>query len=100
MKYNSELAKFNSARGTLLILRILHNQAPLDRKTLLSEFEKYGLIGSRSFESSLFICENLGLVQKTKERFHLRGTISLMHSLTERGKKIAEFIVEIDNLLR
>jgi hypothetical protein len=98
MKYNTQLAKFNAGRGTMLILRILGEKSPLDKKTLQEEFEKYGLGGS-TFNTSMQTCYDLELVIAAKEKLHIRGTISLMHSLTEKGKKLAKLVAEIDVLL-
>lgn len=98
MKYNTQLAKLNTGKGTLLILRILLEQEPLDTKTLREEFEKYGQ-GATAFLRSRQVCFDLDLVNTSEERFHIRGTISLMHRLTDKGKKVAEKIKEIDELL-
>lgn len=98
MKYNSKLALFNSSKGTMLILRILYEQAPLDKSTLQSEFEKYG-VGGTAYNTSMEILEKLELIQSRPEQISRRGRASLLQSLTEKGKKIAENIVGIDDLL-
>jgi DNA-binding PadR family transcriptional regulator len=98
MKYNTQLATLNAGKGALLILRILHEQAPLDTKTLREEFENYGE-GATAFLTSRDVCFKLCLIATSEERFHSRGTISLMHTLTEKGKKVAEKVKEIDDLL-
>ncbi len=98
MNYNTQLAKFNASRGTMIILKILAEKSPLDKKSLQEEFEKYGLGGS-AFNTSIETCYELNLVVCKKEKLHVRGTISLMHSLTEKGRKIAEHIKAIEALL-
>lgn len=98
MKYNVKLASFNTGKGTMLILRILTEQAPIDKQTLQIEFEKYG-IGGTAFNTSIEICEQLELIQSHPEQITRRGRASLMQSLTEKGKKIAVHIAAIDDLL-
>ncbi len=82
----------------MIILKILKQKNPLDKKSLQEEFEKYGL-GGTAFNTSMETCYELNLVICKKERLHVRGTISHMHSLTEKGKKIAEHLVEIEKIL-
>jgi len=45
------------------------------------------------------VCYDLGLVEVKPERVHARGQPTLYHRLTEKGKKIAEHVAAIDELL-
>lgn len=98
MKCSSGLTKLNSGKGTLIILRILIEQSPIDKMTLRKEALECG-IGGSAFDSTMEICYDLKLVTYIEERYHIRGGTSLLHSLTDKGRKIAEKIREVDQLL-
>jgi predicted transcriptional regulator len=99
MKHNTNLAFFNSGKGVLIILRILYEHSePITKTMLAEEFDLYN-IGRTVFNSSMEVCYKMQLVNSKPEQIAWKGSMSLMHSLTEKGKLIAEKVKEIDTLL-
>jgi len=96
---NQKLTRLNEGRASLIILKVLHEKGKLDKQTLAFEVRKLGP-GRTSFESSLRICQELGLVKVELERIHPKGQASLMHHLTEKGRRVAEIVAELEKALK
>jgi hypothetical protein len=99
MKYNPNLAKFNSGKATMLILQVLAQNVDIEKGELLEHIKNYGVAGT-AFDSSYKVCLELGLISASLQRIQKHGPGSLINSLTEKGKKTAELIGQIDDLFQ
>ncbi|MDI6889021.1 MAG: hypothetical protein QMC78_04965 [Methanocellales archaeon] len=86
------IAELDDTKGALRVLLTLLREGPLSRTKL---FEK-APIGMQATYTALEALEKLGLVKEDRSD-GFPGTIT--NSLTEKGRRVAERVKEIENIL-
>ena len=94
----SKLAAIDKSKGGLRLLLVLHDEGDLDQQSLRSKASKMG-VGSTSFKSTVNTLQNIGLI-RIKSHASGKGQPPLLHSLTEEGRKVAQAIKILANILQ
>jgi len=87
-----KIAELDDTKGALRVLLTLLREGPLSRTKL---FER-APIGMQAAYTALDVLDKLGLVKEDKSD-GFPGTI--INSLTEKGKGVAERVAEIEDML-
>lgn len=95
----SKLAAIDKSKGGLRLLLILHDEGDLDQQSLRSKASKMG-VGSTSFKSTVNTLQNIGLIRIKSSARAAKGQPSLLHSLTEEGRKLAQVIKILADILQ
>ncbi|MDR2699259.1 MAG: hypothetical protein LBC12_00300 [Nitrososphaerota archaeon] len=93
--------ELNESQAFLRVLLTLYTvKRPLNQQELLKEIQTAHKIGQFSIKTATTKGINLGLIEKESRKIGNNPMPSLMHSLTEKGTKIAELLSEINKILQ
>lgn len=95
----SEIGKLDRTKAALRLLIVIYeSKKTLDRDGVFELLNKKYRIGKTAGYSAIKVCKQLGLIE---EKFVKTVGVrpSVLHSLTEKGKNVAEIIVELEKAL-
>ncbi|MDD5240072.1 MAG: hypothetical protein PHH61_06455 [Candidatus Nanoarchaeia archaeon] len=94
------IGKLEDAQASLRLLIILHHaECPLNQKQLFHEIQSIYKLGFYTMNTAIETCIELGLIVREIKKVGNNPMASKFHSLTPKGKKIAELVLEIDKIL-
>jgi len=96
----SVLAQLVESKASIhLLITLLQADKPMIVTEIYEEMtRKYGM-GRSSSESAIVICAKLGLVKRETKRIGRNPMASIFHSLTPKGRKVAEACMQLEKVL-
>jgi DNA-binding MarR family transcriptional regulator len=96
----SAIGKLEESQASLrLLITLYQTKHPLMHGELTQEMKERYNLGRRTVETAVDVCIALGLVNREKKRVGNNPMPSLFHTLTEKGKKIAELALQMNAVL-
>jgi len=94
------IGQLEESQASLRLLITLYDiNRPLIQSELTSEMKKRYNLGKYTVDTAVKTCIELGLINRENKRMGNNPMPSLFHTLTSKGKKIAEKALEMDNVL-
>ncbi len=94
------IGELEEAQASLRLLIILYQaKHPLIQSELFNEIKSRYKLGRHTMNTAIETCLKLGLITREQKKFRKNPMPSLFHSLTEKGKKIAELALQMDVIL-
>ncbi len=90
---NREFCRLDDEKATLRLLHMLHTGGHFASRRVLEGALRGTGAGRTAYYSSLKVLTELGLIVRERKRFDGKNLVNT--KLTEKGKKIADTIVEL-----
>lgn len=81
-----------------ILLILLKSEIPLEQKDVIKEAKNCYEVGKTTTLTAIRILEGSSLIKIVPEKRPRQARDSLLHGLTEKGKKVATIIEEIEKL--
>jgi len=96
----SAIGELEESKASLRLLIALHQIGkPIMLSHLYPEMRSRYALGRRTVDTALETCIRLGLVERETKRIGKNPMPSIFHSLTSKGKKIAELCLKLERAL-
>ena len=86
------IGELDETKGTFRVLLILHREGPLSRPKLIRK----AAVGKQAVYTALRVLQQLGLVEEERTKGFPNTVLT---GLTERGRKVAKRVGEIEKLV-
>ncbi len=94
------IGELEEAQASLRLLIVLYQaKHPLIQSELYNEMKTKYELGRHTMNTAIETCLELGLITRESRKLRKNPMPSLFHALTEKGKKIAELAIQMDNIL-
>jgi len=94
-----DIGIIDEPKATLRVLLVLLNsKSQLEQKDVIDEAKRRYGIGKTTTLTAIKKCEEAQLINVVPEKRPRQAKESLLHSLTEKGERVAKLLAEIENL--
>lgn len=94
------LGELDESNATLRLLVTMQKfERPIMLSDIYHEMRVIYALGRRKVDTALETCIKLGLIKRETQRIGRNPMPSLFHSLTAKGKKVAEICIKLEQAL-
>lgn len=99
-KAMTAIGELEEAQASLRLLIIMHQaNKPLTQSELFNEIKTKYKLGRYTMNTAIDTCLKLRLITRESKKSAKSPMPSLFHTLTEKGKRVAELALEMDKVL-